>query len=88
MKPTSIFALTLLAAVPGLAQNDARLQQAASAASSTLLKIMVDANSPPSCRLRAADSVLSHAAKAIEIEDIEARVAALEEATQKDKHRR
>ena len=69
-------------------QSIARLQQATSAASSTLLKIMVDSNSPPSCRLRAADSVLSHAAKAIEIEDIEARVAALEEATQKDKHRR
>ena len=31
-------------------------------------------------RVRAADSVLDHAAKAIEIEDIEARVAALEEA--------
>jgi hypothetical protein len=59
-------------------QSIARLQQAASAASSTLLKIMVDTNSPPSCRLRAADSVLSHAAKAIELEDIEARVAALE----------
>jgi len=61
-------------------QSIARLQQAASAASSTLLKIMIDPNSPPSCRLRAADSVLSHAAKAIEIEDIDARVAALEQA--------
>jgi len=62
-------------------QSIARLQQAASAASSTLLKIMIDPNSPPSCRLRAADSVLSHAAKAIEIEDIEARVSALEQAS-------
>ena len=56
--------------------------QAASAASSTLLKIMIDPNSPPSCRLRAADSVLSHAAKAIEIEDIEARLSELERATE------
>jgi hypothetical protein len=32
--------------------------------------------------VRAADSVLDHAAKAIEIEDIEARVAALEGAAQ------
>src|SRR4030081_3171357 len=40
-------------------QSIARLQQAASAAASTLLKVMVDANSPVSCRLRAADSVLS-----------------------------
>ena len=47
-------------------QSIGRLQQAASTASSTLLKIMIDPNSPPSCRLRAADSVLSHAAKAIE----------------------
>ena len=61
-------------------QSIARLQQAASAASSTLLKIMIDSNSPPSCRLRAPDSVLSHAAKAIEIEDIEARVTELERA--------
>jgi hypothetical protein len=41
---------------------------------------MVDPNTPASTRVRAADSVLDHAAKAIEIEDIEVRVAALEEA--------
>ena len=39
---------------------------------------MVDPNAPASCRIRAADSVLGHAAKAIEIEDIEARVSELE----------
>jgi hypothetical protein len=66
-------------------QSIARLQQAASAASSTLLKIMVDTNSPASCRLRAADSVLSHAAKAIEIEDIDARVCELERALELSK---
>ena len=66
-------------------QSIARLQQATSAAASTLLKIMVDQNAPASCRIRAADSVLSHAAKAIELEDIEARVAALEEAAQRTK---
>jgi hypothetical protein len=32
--------------------------------------------------MRAADSILNHTIKAIEIEDIAARVAALEEATQ------
>jgi len=62
-------------------QSIGRLQQASSVAATTLLKIMVDPNSPPSCRLRAADSVLSHAAKAIEIEDIEARVSELEQAS-------
>ena len=61
-------------------QSIGRLQQASSVAATTLLKLMVDPNSPPSCRLRAADSVLSHAAKAIEIEDIEARVSELERA--------
>ena len=63
-------------------QSIARLQHAASAASSTLLKIMIDPTSPASCRLRAADSVLSHAAKAIEIEDIEARLSELERASE------
>jgi hypothetical protein len=53
-----------------------------SAAVSSLRKIMVDANSPASTRVRAADSILNHTTKAIEIEDIAARVAALEEATQ------
>ena len=61
-------------------QSIARLQQGSSAAVTTLLKIMLDVNAPASTRVRAADSVLDHAAKAIEIEDIEVRVAALERA--------
>src|ERR1017187_10374615 len=61
-------------------QSTARLQQATSAAVSTLLKVMVDPSSPPSVRVRAADSVLDHAKQAIEIEDVEVRVAALEQA--------
>jgi hypothetical protein len=61
-------------------QSIARLQQASSAAVSTLLKIMVDTNAPASTRVRAADSVLDHAAEAIEIEDLEVRVAELERA--------
>jgi transposase-like protein len=59
-------------------QSIARLQQATSAAVTTLLKVMVDPGSPASAKVRAADSVLDHAAKAIEIEDLEARIAALE----------
>jgi len=65
-------------------QSVARLQQASSAAVSTLLKIMVDPNSPPSCRVRAADSVLNHGIKAIEVEDIEVRVSELERAAEAD----
>jgi hypothetical protein len=36
---------------------------------------MVDPAAPASTKVRAADSVLDHSAKAIELEDIEARVA-------------
>jgi hypothetical protein len=64
----------------GFSQSIARLQQASSAAATTLLKIMLDVNASASTRVRAADSVLAHAKQAIEIEDIEVRVAALEEA--------
>jgi len=61
-------------------QSLARLQQASGAAVSTLLKVMIDPSTPPSVRIRAADSVLEHSAKSIELEDIEARVAELERA--------
>ena len=46
---------------------------------------MVDTNAPPSTRVRAADSVLDHAKQAIVIEDVEVRVAALEEAAELSK---
>ena len=42
---------------------------------------MLDVNAPASTRLRAADIVLAHTAKAIEIEDVEVRVTALEVAS-------
>ena len=61
-------------------QAMARIQQASGAAVSTLLKVMVDPNTPASSKVRAADSILDHSAKAIEIEDIEARVSELERA--------
>jgi hypothetical protein len=66
-------------------QSIARLQQATSAAVSTLLKVMVDASTPASTKVRAADSVLNHSAKAIEIEDIEVRVSELERAAEASK---
>jgi hypothetical protein len=61
-------------------QAIARLQQGTSAAATTLLKVLIDANTPASVKVRAAEAIFSHAAKAIEIEDIEARVAELERA--------
>ena len=69
-------------------QSIARLQQGTSAAATTLLKIMIDPAAPASVRVRAADSIFNHAAKAIEIEDIDARLAALEQAAGNGSHRR
>jgi len=66
-------------------QATARLQQGTSAAATTLLKVMIDANTPASVKVRAAEAILNHSAKAIEIEDIEARVADLERAAAQDK---
>jgi len=59
-------------------QSIARLQQGASAAATTMLKLMIDTNTPASVRIRAAECVMNHATKAIEIEDVEARVSELE----------
>jgi hypothetical protein len=59
-------------------QAIARLQQGTSAAATTLLKTMIDPATPASVKVRAAEAIFNHAAKAIEIEDIEARVTAIE----------
>src|ERR1035441_5087051 len=59
-------------------QAVARLQQGTSAAATTLLKTMIDPATPASVRVRAAEAILKHAAKAIELEDIDARVAELD----------
>ncbi len=59
-------------------QSIARLHQLTSAAVTTLGKAMLDPNSPPATKVRAADSILDHTAKAIELEDFEARLAELE----------
>ncbi len=69
-------------------QAIARLQQASSTAVTVLLKVMIDPSKPASARVRAADSVLDHASKAIEIEDVEVGVAALEQAAEISKQGR
>ena len=66
-------------------QAIARLQQGSSAAATTLLKLMLDPATPPSTRERCSESVLSLANKAIELENIEARLAAVERATEASK---
>jgi hypothetical protein len=66
-------------------QTVARLQQAAPAAATTLLRMLVDSNVPASVRVRAAECIINHAIKAIELEDIEARLTELERSTDPDK---
>jgi hypothetical protein len=68
-------------------QAVARMQQMSGAAVSTLAKIMLDSNAPAASRVRAAESILDHGAKAIEIEDIEVRVSQLELAAEVSKSR-
>jgi hypothetical protein len=51
-----------------------------SAAATTLLKVMLDQGTPASVKVRAAECVMTHSARAIEIEDIEERVTELERA--------
>jgi hypothetical protein len=63
-------------------QAVARLQQGTSAAATTLLKTMIDPSIPASVKVRAAEAIFNHAAKAIEIEEIEARVSQLEQAAE------
>src|SRR5215467_6714139 len=59
-------------------QSVARLQQASSAAATTLLKVMLDPATPPAVKVRAADLIFSNGAKAIELEDMDARITELE----------
>jgi transposase-like protein len=85
MKETEFDAAYREARRAAFGQSIARLQQGTAAAATTLLKIMIDASTPASVRVRAADSIFNHAAKAIEIEDIEARLSELERAAEASK---
>ncbi len=68
-------------------QAIARLQQGTSAAATTLLKMMIDPGTPASVKVRAAEAIFSHAAKGMEVEDIEVRVAELERAAEAARNR-
>jgi len=63
-------------------QSIGRLHQMSSAAVTTLGKVMVDPSTPPATKVRAADSILNHTAKAIETENLEARLSELERAAE------
>jgi hypothetical protein len=66
-------------------QAIARLQQGTSAAATTVLKLLIDPNTPASVKLRAAEVMFNQSAKAIEIEDIDARVSELERVAEAQK---
>ena len=57
-----------------VSQSLARLQQGSSAAVATLLKILVDPNTPVSSRLQAASRILDHAKSALALDDLELRI--------------
>ena len=61
-----------------VSQANARLQQASGAAVSTLVKIMVDQSASEGARVRAAQRILDGAHLAIEFEDTDVRLTALE----------
>jgi hypothetical protein len=85
MKIPEFDAAYLEARRAAVSQSNARLQQGSSAAVSILLKVMVDGSTPASTRVRAADRILKHAHQALEIDDIQARLASLEQTVQTPK---
>src|SRR5450432_3386330 len=85
MKLPEFSAAYRLARRAAFGQTVGRLQYASSAAASTLLKVMLDPNTPASTKVRAADSVLAHTIKAMEDDDIEASVTELERAAEENK---
>jgi phage terminase small subunit len=57
----------------------AQVQQATGEAVETLRAVMQDADAPASAKVSAAKTILDTAVKAVELEDLEARIAALEQ---------
>ena len=55
-----------------------QVQHATGTAVQTLLAVMQDANAPASAKVSAAKAILETAVKAVELEDLEARIVALE----------
>jgi hypothetical protein len=88
MRVPEFQAAYLLARREAVTQALARMQQGSAAAASVMFKLMMDASAPPAVRLRAAECVFDRAIRGVELEDIEARIAALEEATPQEGRRR
>jgi len=71
----------------GVNQAFARMQQATGAAGTVALKLMTDPNVPAAVRLRAAEFVFDRAIRGVELEDIAARVTALEQTAELNRPR-
>ena len=85
MREPEFKAAYLLARREAVGQGTARFQSSFGAAVTTLLKVMVDPNTPALTKIRAADSVVAHAMKGIELEDVETRLLALEQAAERSR---
>jgi hypothetical protein len=66
-------------------QSSARIQQMSGPAATMLGKVMLDPGTPPAAKIRAADSILNHGTKTVELESIAARLAELERAADEKK---
>jgi transposase-like protein len=71
-----------------VSQASARLQQGASAAASTLLKVMVDPSTPPATKVRAASKVLMFANHAVESDDFAPRLKEMEQVVKQNGRQR
>ncbi len=66
-----------------VSQANARIQQNSGFAASTLLKMMVSQDVPASVRIRAALAVMQLSQKSLQDEDLEIRLAAVEESLER-----
>ena len=65
-----------------LSRSGSRLLHGSNAAAATLLKLMVNEGTPAAVRARTAESVIQHAEKTYELEDVGLRLKRLEEGSQ------
>lgn len=63
-----------------VSQAQAQIQKATGRAVATLLAVMDDELAPPGAKVSAARTILEHAIRAVEIDDLTARIEALEQA--------
>ena len=87
MKEPEFDAAFLAAKRAAFGQSIGRLHYLSSGAVSTLGKVMLEPATPPATRVRAADSILDHTIKAIEIEGLEVRLTELERSAEANKGR-